>query len=44
MKLEKVLDDVFSSLQNAGVKGVKYMENYFPRRVIDTKQLRKRNK
>ena len=40
-EVRKVLDDVFSSLQNAGVKGVKYMENYFPRRVIDTKQLRK---
>ena len=40
-EVRKVLDDVFSSLQNAGVKGVKYMENYFPRRVINVKQLRK---
>jgi len=40
-EVRNVLDEIFTKLQNAGVKGTKYIENYFPRRVIDTKGLRK---
>ena len=39
-EVRKVLDDVFDELKEAGIKGVKYMENYFPRRVINVKQLK----
>lgn len=40
-EVRNVLDNVFDELKEAGIKGVKYMENYFPRRVINVKQLRK---
>lgn len=40
-EVRNVLDNVFDELKKAGIKGVKYMENYFPRRVINVKQLRK---
>jgi hypothetical protein len=40
-EVRNVLDEIFTKLQNAGVKETKYIENYFPRRVIDTKGLRK---
>ena len=40
-EVRKVLDNVFDELKDAGVKGINYIENYFPRRVINVKQLRK---